>query len=100
MLKDLLQIASRNSAYKKNIDLIGTGVRAVNGGLTSVLEGLDDSLKLFSPTAIISYSELLTMKARVLDILGRINEGNQVRSLAFLRRGIDLINGNKPEGAN
>jgi hypothetical protein len=100
MLKALLQTASRNGRYKKNIDLIRMGVKTVNGSLHSVIKWIDGSLTLYSSNASISYADLLLLKAKALDILGNTKESDKVKALAYLHRGIMMINGNKPDRSN
>jgi hypothetical protein len=93
-IKELMQLAVQNTKYAKMVDLIGIGSAAVDKSLNFILNGIDDSLKIYSHNGFASYARLLALKALALEALGRHEEAEVVMAHANLRNGINSINGN------
>jgi hypothetical protein len=94
-LKISLVLAAGNKIYKRNKDIIEAGMGKVDEHLTDqVLRKIEDSLVL-TPFS----DSLLSMKALVLEILGRQAESQVIRKLMMTRRGLS-INADKPVRLN
>jgi hypothetical protein len=95
-LKGLMLFALKNNKYASNVDRIKIGAGAVDGHLAHILKKIEGSIKACPSEEFPSLAELLFMKAKVLDALERIEEGNTIR----LQAGIELIKKGDPEAGN